>query len=51
MAWIWVWIGGALVLGFSLGVTLMSLLGISQDGALEGRRRPRRRPNWRARPC
>ncbi len=31
MSWTWVWIGGALVLGFHLGVTLMSLLVMSRD--------------------
>lgn len=31
MSWTWVWIGGALVLGCFLGVTLMSLLVISRD--------------------
>ncbi len=30
MSWTWMWIGGALVLGFHLGMTLMSLLGISR---------------------
>jgi len=36
MSWTWVWIGGALVLGFHLGVTLMSLLVMSRDGGSEG---------------
>ena len=31
MSWTWVWIGGALVLGFFLGATLMSLLVMSRD--------------------
>ncbi len=35
MSWTWVWIGGALVLGFHLGVTLMSLLVMSRDSQSE----------------
>ena len=31
MSWTWVWIGGSLVLGVLLGMTLMSLLVISRD--------------------
>ncbi len=31
MSWTWVWIGGALVPGFHLGVTLMGLLVMSRD--------------------
>jgi hypothetical protein len=31
MSWTWVWIGGALVLGFHLGVALMGLLVMSRD--------------------
>jgi hypothetical protein len=36
MPWAWVWIGGALVLGFSLGVTLMSLLVMARDSGSKG---------------
>jgi hypothetical protein len=36
MSWTWVWIGGALVLGFHLGVTLMSLLVMSRDSGSGG---------------
>jgi hypothetical protein len=32
MSWTWVGTGGALLLGFYLGVTLMGLLNISRGG-------------------
>ena len=51
MSWIWVGMGGALVLGVCLGVMLMSLLCISRDCVTDGEWRPRLRPDWRARPC
>ena len=38
MAWTWVTIGGALVLGFCLGVTLMSLMVIARDSGSKGAR-------------
>ncbi len=37
MVWNWVWIGGALVLGFYLGMTLMSLLNIAHQQTNESR--------------
>jgi hypothetical protein len=51
MPWIWVGMGGALVLGVCLGVMLMSLLCVSRDCAREGVPRPRLRPDRSARPC
>ena len=51
MSWMWVGMGGALVLGVFLGVTLMSLLCISRDCVTDGERRSRLRPDRRARPC
>ena len=41
MSWTWVWIGGALVLGFFLGATLMSLLVMSRDSESEDGQAPR----------
>lgn len=46
MAWSWVWIGAALVTGFYLGMTLMSLLAIGQQPTRE---RPRNDTRCRAR--
>ena len=40
MSWAWVWIGGALVLGFFLGATLMSLLVMSRDSESEDGQAP-----------
>jgi hypothetical protein len=51
MSWTLVWIGGALVLGFHLGVMLMGLLCISRDGATDGEQRSRLRVERRTRPC
>ena len=42
MSWTWVWIGGALVLGFFLGATLMSLLVMSRDSESEDGQAPPR---------
>jgi hypothetical protein len=36
MSWIWPGIGGALLLGFCLGVTLMGVLYISRERATDG---------------
>ncbi len=38
MSWTWMWIGGSLVVGFHLGVTLMSLLVMSRDDVLAAHR-------------
>jgi hypothetical protein len=51
MSWIWVGMGGALVLGVCLGVMLMSLLCISRDSATGGEQPSRLRAERRARPC
>jgi hypothetical protein len=40
MSWTWVWIGGALALGFFLGATLMSLLVMSRDSESEDGQAP-----------
>ena len=40
MSWTWVWIGGALALGFFLGATLMSLLVMSRDTESEDGQAP-----------
>jgi hypothetical protein len=38
MSWTWVWLGGALVLGFHLGVARMSLLSVAQQPSPERER-------------
>ncbi|HWT79800.1 MAG TPA: hypothetical protein VN648_13525 [Candidatus Methylomirabilis sp.] len=40
MSWTWIWIGGALALGFFLGATLMSLLVMSRDTESEDGQAP-----------
>ena len=35
MPWGWVWLGGALLVGFYAGVMLMSLLAIAKQGGRE----------------
>jgi hypothetical protein len=51
MSWIWVGMGGALVLGVCLGVMLMSLLCISRDGGTDGEQPSRLRAEGRTMPC
>jgi len=38
MLWGWLWIGGALLVGFYAGMTLMSLLAIAKHGSPESAR-------------
>jgi hypothetical protein len=51
MSWIWVGMGGALVLGVCLGVTLMSLLCIARDCATDSEQPSRLRAERRTMPC
>lgn len=51
MSWFWVGMGGALVLGVCLGVTLMSLLYIARDCATNSEQPSRPRTERRTMPC
>jgi hypothetical protein len=51
MAWGWVWIGAALLLGFYLGVGVMCLAASARESEAHGGEPSRPRPDRRANPC